>query len=73
MNQKDWRFTTRPCAAVGLISYRARRPEGWIMIGAADNAEALCRAQRNIPGFNAADLEVWDGTAYTPVNWPAAA
>lgn len=68
MNLKDYDFTTRPCAAAGLISYRYRGPYGWIMIGAKDDADALREARRSTSApITPANLEVWDGAAYAPV------
>ena len=55
----------RPVAAEGLTSYRARGRFSWIMIGARDHAEAMNEARRSTP--DPRDLEVWDGTAYVPV------
>lgn len=37
----------RPCASVGLSSYRYQGPFGWIMIGAASVADALKEAARS--------------------------
>jgi hypothetical protein len=58
-------FTDKPCAAAGYISYRAKGRYGWIMIGAEDDAHAMCEAKRstNVP----TDLQVWDGEKYIPV------
>lgn len=61
-------FHTRPCAAPGLFSFRARGPYGWIMIGAKDAPEALREARRSTAAPT--DLQVWDAIAgaYTPVD-----
>jgi hypothetical protein len=37
-------YWERPCAAQGLKSYRYKGGRGWIMIGAADDADALSEA-----------------------------
>lgn len=58
-------FWERPCAAQGLISYRARSRFGWIMIGARDDADAWREARRSTDCPT--DLQVWDGTRYVPV------
>jgi hypothetical protein len=57
----------RPCAAPGLISYRARSRYGWIMIGALNDADAMNEARRSTPAPT--DLQVWDGAScrYVPV------
>ena len=55
----------RPCAAPGLISYRARSPFGWIMIGATDDADAWREARRSTA--NPTDLQRWNGEQYAPM------
>lgn len=60
----------RPCAAPGLISYRARGNYGWIMIGAADDADAMREAMRSTHAPT--NLQRWDGTAYVPCDHEAA-
>jgi hypothetical protein len=60
-------FKDRPCAALGLTSYRYRGDFGWIMIGAKDNDDALRESLRSTPsGGDIARLEVWNGTRYLP-------
>jgi hypothetical protein len=54
----------RPCAAPGLLSYRARGRFGWIMIGARDDADAMREALRSTDKVHT--LEKWDGTRYAP-------
>lgn len=58
-------FWNRPCAAYGLISYRAKGNFGFIMIGAKDDADAKREALRSTDKPH--DLEVWDGEKYVPV------
>ena len=58
----------RPCAAEGLTSYRARGRYGWIMIGAADDADAWREALRSTD--TPTDLQRWDGTEYRIVGAP---
>lgn len=53
----------RPCADVGLISYRYRGPYGWVMIGAKNHDDALNEAHRSCDQVLTANLEVWDATA----------
>lgn len=60
----DLHFHDRPCAAAGLISYRARAPYGWIMIGALNDADAWSQARRSTA--TPTNLQVWDGSAYVP-------
>jgi len=55
----------RPCAAPGLVSYRARGRFGFIMIGATDNADAWREAKRSSDAPHS--LERWNGGAYSPV------
>lgn len=59
-------ITNSPCAAKGLVSYRAHGRFGWIMIGASDDEDAMREAKRSTP--NPTDLQVWDGRAYVPVS-----
>jgi len=59
------KFSDKPLAAEGLISYRASGNYGYIMIGAKSDAEAMREAFRSSP--SARDLEVWDGERYVPV------
>lgn len=55
----------RPLAAAGLTSYRCRGRYGWVMIGAKNDADAWAQAARSTD--KAHDMEVWDGTRYTPI------
>ena len=55
----------RPCASAPLVSYRARSPYGWIMIGSRDDADAMREAKRSTD--NPTNLQRWDGTAYVNV------
>lgn len=55
----------RPLAAHPFISYRARGPYGWIMIGATDEADAWRQAERSTPEPH--NLQVWNGQAYEDV------
>lgn len=61
----------RPCAAHGLVSYRAKGCYGWIMIGAMNEAHAMNEARRSTP--EPTDLQVWDGSngCYLPVGGDA--
>ena len=59
-------MSDKPMAAPGLISYRARSPFGWIMIGARDHADAWSEARRSTP--EPTDLQIWNGKAYEPVD-----
>jgi hypothetical protein len=60
----------RPMAAPGLTSYRYRNGRfGFVMIGAADTADALREAGRSITGApDLANLEIWSASAlaYVP-------
>lgn len=61
-------FSERPCAAEGLISYRAKGggwSHGYIMIGAKSDADAMREAFRSSDASH--DLEVWNGSEYIPV------
>jgi hypothetical protein len=60
----DRAWCNQPCAAPGLISYRARGRYGWIMIGAKDNTDAMREARRSTD--NPTDLQVWEGDKYVP-------
>lgn len=62
-------------AAEGLISYRYRPDKGGhVAIGAKNNAEALSEAARSISGKpDIANLDVWDGEKYVPVEAPKTA
>lgn len=61
----DW--SNRPMAAPGLQSYRYAGRNGWIMIGAKDNAAALKKAQESTTETVAEErLQRWDGKAYVP-------
>ena len=66
-------YTThdKPLAAKGLTSYRIRGTYGYIMIGAKDHDDAWNEAQRSSDRLNRANLEVWNGKAYEPVDKPA--
>ena len=57
-------YWSRPCAAEGFISYRARGRYGFIMIGARDNADALREAKRSNPAITADMLEIWNNAQY---------
>lgn len=50
-------FYDRPCASVGLTSYRAKLPYGWIMIGAKNKLDAMKEADRSSDRWT--DLEIW--------------
>lgn len=55
----------RPLAAAGLTSYRYRGRYGWVMIGAADDEDALGEAERSIGGpADPTLLQRWDGQRY---------
>ncbi len=57
----------KPCAAIGLISYRYRGRFSWIMIGARDHADALREAARSTADPIVPDrLQVWSGNQYVP-------
>jgi hypothetical protein len=56
----------QPLAAEGLVSYRAKGPYGWIMIGARDDTEAWREAMRSTSAPQA--LEVWSGDRYVSVD-----
>ena len=58
----------RPCAAVGLISYRCKSAFGWIMIGATDKADAMREALRSSDRVHPDHLEVWNGKQYVPAH-----
>ena len=58
----------RPLAAEGLVSYRAKGRYGWIMIGAADDADALREARRSSGAVNVEDLQVWIGDKYVDIH-----
>lgn len=64
--------TNRPHAAPGLKSYRCKGRFGFIMIGATDDDDALREARRSWDGARREDLQVWTGSAYEPVSYPAA-
>ena len=53
--------TERPCAAVGLTSYRYRAQHGFVMIGATSTQDALNEAGRSLTqGAATVDrLEIW--------------
>lgn len=54
----------RPLAAPGLISYRYPGRYGWIMIGAADDVDALSEARRSATAPVMRELlEIWDSHA----------
>jgi hypothetical protein len=55
----------RPCAAPGLISYRARSRYGWIMIGATDDDDAMREARRSTDAPT--NLQRWNGREYESV------
>lgn len=61
------RLCDRPLAVAGLKSYRCRGRYGFIMIGAADDADALREARRSWPEATADRIEVWDGAQYAPL------
>lgn len=61
-------FTERPCAAPGLISYRARLPFGFVMIGARDHADALREARRSNEAIGPHQIEIWTGSGYAPIS-----
>lgn len=65
----DFSFVNRPCAAPGLISYRAHGRYGLIMIGAKDDTDAMREARRSSSVIHS--LERWDGAAYAPVTGEA--
>lgn len=51
----------KPCAGLGLISYRYKGRYGWIMIGAHNNADALREAGRSTDELiTIENLQVWD-------------
>ena len=60
-------FQDRPLAAHGWISYRAKSPYGWIMIGAANDADALKEARRSNETVQESDLQIWNGREYAPL------
>ena len=60
-------FQDRPLAAHGWISYRAKSPYGWIMIGAANDAGALKEARRSNETVQESDLQIWNGREYAPL------
>jgi len=61
-------LTDKPLAAPGLTSYRYKGRYGWIMIGAADTAQALKEAARSTADPVSIDnLQVWDGAQYAPI------
>jgi hypothetical protein len=63
-------YYDRPCAVVGLTSYRYRGAYGWVMIGARDTAEALREAARSIEGkADPHRLEVWNEERGIYVAW----
>ena len=59
-------FSDRPLATAGLTSYRCKGAYGWIMIGAADDADAMRQARRSSNTARHEDLQVWDGARYVP-------
>lgn len=61
-------LSDRPLAAAGLTSYRCRSAYGWIMIGAADDADAMRQARRSSNTARNEDLQVWDGARYVPAS-----
>ena len=64
-------MTGRPLAAAGLISYRYPNPYGgWIMIGAADDSDALREAQRSLCSGTATreNLQRWNGSEYVTLD-----
>lgn len=61
-------LTDKPLAAPGLKSYRYKGRYDWIMIGAKDEADALCEAGRSCAdAIHRCLLEEWDGERYVPV------
>lgn len=64
---KTVEFYNRPMAIAGLTSYRYASRYGWIMIGARDNAEALCEASRSAgEPLELSRLQIWNGSEYVP-------
>lgn len=65
-------FYDKPCAASGLLSYRYKTLGGFIMIGAADNADAISEANRSLGSKKASpnNLEKWNGERYLPAFSP---
>jgi len=61
--------TDMPLAMAGLKSYRYRGRYGWIMIGAADDQDALREANRSLSSGQASvdNLQMHNGTEYVPV------
>lgn len=59
-------YWERPCAALGLQSYRARGRYGWVMIGATDDADAMREALRSTDRVET--LERWNGARYMPAD-----
>ena len=60
-------YWNRPCAAVGLTSYRYRGRYGFIMIGAHNTQDALKEAARSTDSVDISKLEVWNGQSYENV------
>lgn len=64
-------FYNRPCAGHGLTSYRYRGRYGWVMLGAANEHDALKQALRSVSSESVSrnNLEVWDilTGSYIPV------
>jgi hypothetical protein len=55
----------KPLACDGLHSFRYRGRYGWVMIGARDNADALCEAMRSISEKPTIEnLQRWNGKEY---------
>lgn len=51
-------YHDKPLAAKGLVSYRARSPYGYIMIGARSHGEAWREALRS--SDKPSDLQIWN-------------
>lgn len=61
-------LTDSPLADAGLTSYRYRGRYDWVMIGAADDDDALGEAERSIGGpADPALLQRWDGHRYADI------
>lgn len=58
-------YHNKPCAAAGLVSYRAKGRYGWVMIGAVDDADAAAEASRSTDNWS--QLQRWNGTSYVNV------
>lgn len=61
-------YWNRPCAAVGLESWRATGRYGWVMIGATGYADAYAQALRSTDTVRS--LERWNGAEYVPQPLP---